>query len=116
MGGDSRWVFPSPMNPGQHICRLNSAHDWLCAAALKAGFPVRFVIYDLRHTFATRMAEAGIDLATLAAIPGQNSIRMVEKYVHITARHQRAAMARYDEILQAAETKGPDGAPDSRVN
>lgn len=59
------------------------------------------MIYDFRHTFATRMAEAGIDLATLAAILGHNSIRMVQKYVHITAQHKRAAMVRYDEILKA---------------
>jgi integrase len=60
--GDSSWIFPASRKPGQHIGRLNSAHDAVCA---KAG--LSFVRYDLRHTFATRMAEAGVDLATLAA-------------------------------------------------
>ena len=59
------------------------------------------MIYDFRHTFATRMAQAGIDLATLAAILGHSSIRIVQRYVHPTAEHKRAAMLRYDEIVEA---------------
>jgi site-specific recombinase XerD len=47
------------------------------------------------------MAEAGIDLATLAAILGHSSIRIVQRYVHPTADHKRAAMVKY------AATMGP---------
>ena len=56
---------------------------------------LRFGIYDLRHTFATRMAERGMDLATLAAILGHSGIRVVQRYIHITQEHQRAAMRRF---------------------
>jgi integrase len=102
MLGDSQWVFPSRRKPGQHIGRLNNAHDRICAESLKAGVTVNFVLYDFRHTFATRMAEAGVDLATLAAILGHNSIRIVQRYVHPTAQHKKNAMLRYDESLKAA--------------
>src|SRR6185312_553599 len=60
-----------------------------------------FVLYDLRHTFATRMAQAGCDLATLAAILGHSSLRLVQRYVHPTAEHQARAMKLY-ESAQAA--------------
>ena len=102
MTGDSPWVFPSPRSPGQHVARLNGAHDRLCKAASKTGTPFAFVLYDFRHSFATRLAQAGIDLATLAAILGHSSIRIVQRYVHPTAEHKRSAMLRYDEILKAA--------------
>ena len=69
LASSSQWLFPSKRNPGQHIARVNSAHDRLCAAAAeKDGVMLTFVLYDLRHTFATRLAQAGVDLATVAAI------------------------------------------------
>lgn len=103
MEGDSMWIFPSPRNPGQHIQRVNGAHDRVCAEASKVGIVFGFVLYDFRHTFATRLAQAGIDLATLAAILGHSSIRLVQRYVHPTAEHKRSAMLQYDEIMKAAE-------------
>jgi integrase len=97
MREDTRWIFPSSRKPGQHIGRLNNAHDDICNESQEAGVEMNFVLYDFRHTFATRMAEAGVDLATLAAILGHNSIRIVQRYVHPTAQHKKNAMLRYDE-------------------
>ena len=108
----SKWLFPSDRKRGAHIKRLNNAHDNACAGS-DTRIALDFVLYDFRHTFATRMAEAGIDLPTLAAILGHNSIRMVEKYVHPTADHQQVAMQRLEASMPAI---GSLQAPSERPN
>jgi hypothetical protein len=47
---------------------------------------------------ATRMAQEGIDLATLAKILGDNSIRIVERYVHPAVEHRKSAMLRTKRV------------------
>ena len=63
----SQWIFPSDRKSGASVVRLNGAHDRVCAGT-KTRHPLNFVLYDFRHSFATRMAEAGVDLATLATM------------------------------------------------
>jgi len=89
-GGESPWIFPSPKRPGRPITKLNGVHDRLCEK-----HKLNFVIYDLRHSFATRYAEHTQDLASVAAILGHNSIRIVMKYVHPTQATQRAGMNKF---------------------
>ena len=66
---------------------------------------IRFVPYDLRHTFATRVAQAGIDIATLAALLGHGSLRSVHKYGHPTADHKKSAMQTFERKLKEAKRK-----------
>jgi integrase len=45
--------------------------------------PLRpFVLYDLRHTFLTRLGESGCDVWTLARIAGHSNIKQSSRYVH----------------------------------
>lgn len=104
----SQWIFSSARKSGASVGRLNGAHDRACAGT-KTRSPLNFVLYDFRHTFATRMARAGIDLATLAAILGHSSIRIVQRYVHPTADHKREAMRRFEQALVAADNTAIDG-------
>jgi integrase len=99
------WIFPSKRkrSAGKHIPRVNNLHDKVLAEAAAAGKPLHFVLYDLRHTWATRAAQAGIDLATLAVILGHSGLRVVMKYVHPTAEHSKAAMLKYEQTMTTEE-------------
>jgi integrase len=51
-----------------------------------------YVMYDLRHTFATRAANAGMPLATLARILGHANLRSVQRYLHPSQQDMDRAM------------------------
>ena len=72
----------------------------LTGAIKRAGL-TPFRLYDLRHTWATRAAMAGVDLVTLAAMLGHSRLQMVMRYAHPTEEHQHNAMLKI-EAYQAA--------------
>lgn len=77
------------------IVKVNNAHT----AAVKRSKVAAFRLYDLRHTWATRMAQAGVDLVTLAAMLGHSKINMVMRYAHPTEEHQFAAMEKRQRYM-----------------
>ena len=71
-------MFPSPRNPG-HEMLDNKRGYW--KAQKKAGIAhIRF--HDLRHTFATRLVRAGVDLITVQYLLGHSKITMTARYAH----------------------------------
>jgi integrase len=66
-----------------------------------------FVLYSLRHTFLTRLGEAGCDAWTLARIAGHSSIGISARYVHPS---EDAVMNVFSRMLLPKEL--PPSAPD----
>lgn len=95
-----RWVFPSQKVAGGHIGTAQRLH---AAVVKKSG--VRCVPYDFRHTCATRWAEAGVDIAAIAAWLGHANLRSVQKYIHPSQQHLDEAMLRYDRARAEAEAE-----------
>jgi site-specific recombinase XerD len=48
--------------------------------------------HDLRHTFATRLVLAGVDLATVSKLFGHSSIHMTMRYSHPTPEALKKAV------------------------
>ena len=51
---------------------------------------VRF--HDLRHTFTTRLLEAGVGIRSIMAITGHKSLAMFQRYSHPSDSHLKAAV------------------------
>ncbi|HKQ89268.1 MAG TPA: site-specific integrase [Blastocatellia bacterium] len=92
------YVFPREDDPSKPMGRVNYLHR----KALKDS-SVLFRLYDLRHTFATRAAEAGVDLVTLAALLGHSKIQMVLRYAHPQAEHKVSAIRKMEEFQMARQ-------------
>jgi integrase len=96
---EGRCLFPHEKDANVAMLKVNNAHD----GALKRAKIARFRLYDLRHTWATRAAMAGIDLVTLAAMLGHSRIQMVLRYAHPTQQHQAEAMRRLEQFNAAKQ-------------
>jgi integrase len=62
---------------------------------------LKFRIYDLRHTFATRALESGIDLLTLASMLGHSSLSEVMRYAHPSEARKADAIASMQKKAKA---------------
>ena len=123
MAANSRWLFPGK-TPGTRLTKVNGPHGRIleglatcecrhsrdqhkhgkCACGcseFKEASRLAFVLYDLRHTFATRAAESGMAVATLAKILGHADLRSVMKYVHVRQEAQDRAMEQFEAQLQS---------------
>jgi integrase len=83
----SGYVFPSPRT-GDRLVDIKIGF----MAAVRAAKIKDFRFHDIRHCAATRMAEAGVDIFTLAAILGHEDIRMTKRYAHATDEAKRRAV------------------------
>lgn len=53
-----------------------------------------FTWHCLRHTFASRLIMAGVDLRTAQELMGHKTIQMTCRYAHLAPKHQLAAVER----------------------
>jgi len=63
-----------------------------------------FSWHCLRHTFASRLVMAGVDIRTVQELMGHKSITMTVRYSHLTPRHTLAAVERLTGADSAAPT------------
>ena len=85
MNGDLRAV--RAVDPSVQMQTFSSSWETVREAA---GVSCRF--HDLRHTVATKMAEAGVPESTILALLGRMSHAMLERYSHIRMAAKREAV------------------------
>ena len=89
----SDYLFLSQAGDAYTCAEVNRA---LQRAAVKAGVP-DLCLYTLRHSFVSRLVQAGVSLPEVAALAGHRDIRMTMRYAHLAPQHLRNSIA----ILEA---------------
>lgn len=79
-----RWLFP-----GRKDVPLNTTtpQKVFYYAKAKAGIQHGHGIHSLRHSFATHLLEAGVDLVTIQRLLGHTVLSTTAKYLHVTQKH-----------------------------
>lgn len=75
---------------GSAIADIKTA--WL--ALVQAAKVLQFRFHDLRHTFASKLVMAGVDLNTVRELLGHADLKMTVRYAHLAPEHKAAAVAK----------------------
>ena len=73
-------------------------------------------LHTLRHTFASRLIMAGIDLRTVQELLGHKDIKMTLRYAHLSPNHKRAAMETLEQRFCAKSPANFHNTPSSAVS
>jgi integrase len=90
----SPYVFPNMRDPAHPLKDIR--RSW--ARALRAAKIEYFWIYNLRHTFASRLSAAGISDLFVAQMIGHSSPSIVQTYAKAIDEHRRDAIRRMESL------------------
>ena len=103
--GGTGWVFAEravrPM--------LSSSFDHLHGKLRQMlKLPGEFVLHSLRHTYGTRLGEAGADAFTIMRLMGHSSVTVSQRYVHPTPEAMERAVERLETLNERAARGLPE--------
>jgi len=105
-------VFPSMRDPSRPLKDLR--RSW--AKALKDAGLQYFWLYDLRHTLASRLTQAGVSPVFVAQIIGHSSTSILSTYARAIDEYRRDAIhkletLRGDHVSRAEQSPKPPNGP-----
>ncbi|MDO8136760.1 MAG: site-specific integrase [Candidatus Brocadiales bacterium] len=101
-GPESEYVFAD--RNGRPYKSVNNSFPTACKRAGIRDF--RF--HDLRHTFASHLIMAGVDLTTVKELLGHEDIETTLRYSHLAPSHKVKAVSVLEERLSSTEDKNID--------
>jgi integrase len=107
----SDWNDPEALvfttSEGHMIDGDNFRRRTFLPAAKKAGVNRGIVVYDLRHTAASNMVAAGVDLVTVAETTGHSVQVLISTYAHYVKEAGRRAADTLDTYFGEAHEQAP---------
>ena len=98
----SEYVFANPQDLKTNLRDIRRAWP---KALMAAGLP-RFWVYDLRHTFASRLTQAGVSPVFVAQIMGHSrSSNILDTYAKAIDEYRRSAIQKLEALRELQSTE-----------
>jgi integrase/recombinase XerD len=98
----SLWLFAGTI--ADRPLTEGSLHRICQSIVARAGLSKHVTMHTLRHSFATHLLEAGVDLVTLQAMLGHSSVKTTARYLHISTRRLQQMPSLLDRLMLPAPT------------
>ena len=79
------WLFPSPLEESQQPMNESGVQRAFHAAVKEAGIHKEATVHTLRHSYATHLLEAGVNLRIIQSYLGHASPATTAIYTHLTS-------------------------------
>jgi len=103
------FLFPGTRKGRRRDIPITPKAAWLACrqAAQNAGLDKRVSPHMLRHSFATHLLEAGVDLRTIQVLLGHSNLNHTTVYLHLSQRHLQTVVNPIDQLFLSspADTK-----------
>jgi len=103
----SAWLFPGD-KPGQPISGSNLQRRF-GQLVQRVGLTKHCSLHTLRHSYATHLLEAGVDLLTLKTLLGHKTLETTTRYLHVNSQRLQQTPSLLDLLVVPRPTAGPGG-------
>jgi site-specific recombinase XerD len=95
------WLFPAGRWHNHIDQPMSDKVVWYACdqAAKRAGIDKPVHPHTLRHSFATHLLEAGVDLRTIQLLMGHGDLKATTVYLHLSHRHLQATASPLDALV-----------------
>ena len=95
------WLFPGGRWHGRTEQPMTDKVVWYACeqAAKRAGIEKAVHPHTLRHSFATHLLEAGVDLRTIQLLLGHSDLKATTVYLHLSHRHLQATTSPLEALV-----------------
>jgi integrase/recombinase XerD len=93
----AEWLFPGQQR-GRHL-NITALQRTFARLVRPLGFRKPVSMHTLRHSYATHLLEAGVDVVTLQRLLGHRDLSTTARYLHVSTQHLQHTPSPLDALL-----------------